>query len=72
VRLFAGLKSQHGTCILLEVPDPVCVGGVRDALEARGIWASGARIALNHAFANLDDTVNPGDEVAVIPPVSGG
>ncbi len=31
-----------------------------------------ARVARNHAFANLTDTLLPDDEIAIIPPVSGG
>lgn len=30
------------------------------------------RAAVNHEFADWDDTVSNGDEVAFIPPVSGG
>jgi molybdopterin converting factor subunit 1 len=29
-------------------------------------------IAVNKAYAGDDDTLQPGDEIAVIPPVSGG
>lgn len=72
VRLFAGLKARYGACVLLELPDSASVASVRAALEEKGIWTPGSRIAVNQTFANLDDTVDRSDEVAVIPPVSGG
>ncbi|GAC1299380.1 MAG: MoaD/ThiS family protein [Polyangiales bacterium] len=34
--------------------------------------ASSLRLAVNGSYANAGDTVSPGDEVAVIPPVAGG
>lgn len=72
MRLFAGLRARHGACVLLELPNSASVAAIRAALEEKGYWTPGSRIAVNHTFANLDDTVDPGDEVAVIPPVSGG
>lgn len=72
MRLFAQLKADHGGWQVIEVPDTARVSDVRAALEKRGIWVSGSRIAVNHSFADENDTVGMADEVAVIPPVSGG
>lgn len=30
------------------------------------------RVAINHTLANFEDTVQPGDEVAFFPPMTGG
>ena len=35
-------------------------------------YASSARLAVNRVYADLDTPIRPGDEVAVITPVSGG
>ncbi len=75
MRLFAGLKEIAGT-------GEVTVSGptVREALdEARARFGDGfeagierARIWLNGDEAGLDDVLGPDDELAVLPPVSGG
>lgn len=72
IRLFAGLKNAHGPEYSLEISCPVSVLELRRALESNGVWSSGARIAVNQQFACDESTVSEGDEVAVIPPVSGG
>lgn len=72
VRLFASLKAKHGDCAVLELPETARISDLRKALEERGVWVSGARVAVNHSFASDYDTVEAQDEVAVIPPVSGG
>jgi len=38
---------------------------------ARPAWAR-CRLAINHDFAHPEQTITPGDELALIPPVSGG
>ena len=42
--------------------------------ESRGftLEATELRVAVNGEFAALDDTLTEGDEIAFIPPVSGG
>lgn len=44
----------------------------RPELAPLSAAVSGTRFAVNHEFASLDSLVSPGDEVAVLPPVSGG
>jgi len=55
------------------------VAALRVWLAARGgVWATelapgrAVRIAVNHAVAQPDTPVHPGDEVALFPPVTGG
>ncbi len=60
----------------VRVPDPATVHGVLQALAVQrpeiAFALPGARIAVNHAFAQADAAVRPGDEVALIAMVSGG
>jgi len=77
VRLFAAARDAAGSDeVRLEVEDGARVGDVIAALAAfrsgLGDVARRSRLAVNQAFARPDDPVRPGDEVALIPPVSGG
>jgi MoaE-MoaD fusion protein len=72
IRLFAALRERAGTDRLeLELPDGALVS---DALaELR--WLTGdlrAVLAVNREYAAESLTLQPGDELALIPPVSGG
>jgi molybdopterin synthase catalytic subunit len=72
VRLFAALRERAGTPeILLELPEGARVG---DALERLAPVTHGvaAVIAVNHEYADAAAFLQAGDEVALIPPVSGG
>jgi MoaE-MoaD fusion protein len=72
VRLFAGLRERAGTDELaLELPDGACV---RDALASMRELTAGVPVvmAVNHEYAAGDETLSAGDELALIPPVSGG
>ena len=60
-------------------PDVATAGALRAWLAARGgAWATElapgrmVRIAVNHDIAQPDTPVRPGDEVALLPPVTGG
>jgi len=55
------------------------VAAVLEALRARGgIWADelapgrAVRVAVNQTLAHDESAVAPGDEVALLPPVTGG
>lgn len=72
IKLFAGLKAKHGPEVELEIATPAPIEAVQRELERRGLWSQGARIAINQTFATSSATVCDEDEVAVIPPVSGG
>ena len=76
VRAFAGARDIVGArSIEIEVPATVTVGQVWEALCARYPGLTGLRLrglALNHAYVSFEQPVHEGDEVAIIPPVSGG
>ena len=72
VRLFAGLRERAGTGALdIEVEEGTTVGDVWPALEL-GDEPAGLLYARNRAYVERTEALVPGDEVAVIPPVSGG
>jgi MoaE-MoaD fusion protein len=70
--LFAGLRERAGAAhVELELPDGAVVG---DALERMRALTDGIPVvmAVNHEYARPGDPLHGGDEVALIPPVSGG
>jgi MoaE-MoaD fusion protein len=69
VRLFAGLRERAGWS-RREV-DAATVADVWPALGL-GDEPAGLLYAVNKEYADRDRALNPGDEVALIPPVSGG
>jgi molybdopterin synthase catalytic subunit/molybdopterin converting factor small subunit len=72
VRLFAGLRERAGAGQLkLELPDGASIGDVWAALDL-GDEPSGLLYAVNRAYAEPQQPLADGDEVALIPPVSGG
>jgi molybdopterin synthase catalytic subunit/molybdopterin converting factor small subunit len=70
VRLFAGLRERAGTA-RLEIDDVARVGDVWAKLGL-GDEPGGLLYAVNREYAGPDNALHDGDEVAVIPPVSGG
>ena len=70
VRLFAGLRERAGTG-RLEVDGVDRVGDVWKRLDL-GDEPSGLLYALNRAYVERDHALADDDEVALIPPVSGG
>src|ERR1700712_3148686 len=72
VRLFAGLRERAGSDELeLELPDGARVA---DALAQVAHLAPGVSLvlAVNREYASADVVLRAGDELAVVPPVSGG
>jgi molybdopterin synthase catalytic subunit len=72
VRLFAVLRERAGADELeLELPEGARVG---DALERVETLTQGVPVvmAVNQDYAEVTDALHPGDELALIPPVSGG
>jgi molybdopterin synthase catalytic subunit len=72
VRLFAGLRERLGTGRAeLALPDGSTVADVWPALDL-GDEPEGLLYAVNKTYAERGQALAEGDEVAVIPPVSGG
>lgn len=76
VLLFASYADALGTPELsLDLPDGA---RVRDVLERLTLLAGAGAVpasplvAVNATYAHADQSVAPGDEVAIIPPVAGG
>src|SRR5438045_9721568 len=66
------LRERAGARELtIELPDGA---RVRDALDSLGDLAAGLPLvmAVNREYAAADQVLDPGDELALIPPVSGG
>jgi MoaE-MoaD fusion protein len=72
IRLFAGLRERAGADELqLELPEGARVS---DALARITALTDGLPVvmAVNQEYANAEATLQSGDELALIPPVSGG
>ncbi len=70
MRLFAGLRERAGsTHVDVELPENAVV---RDLLAAMGLEPGQCVVALDREYAEVDAPVRAGQEVAMIPPVSGG
>jgi molybdopterin converting factor subunit 1 len=77
VLLFAAACDLAGAdSVVIELPAGSTIAQLRSDLARRfpamsGLLAKSA-IAVNHDFAEDDRVLQPNDELAVIPPVSGG
>jgi molybdopterin synthase catalytic subunit/molybdopterin converting factor small subunit len=72
VRLFAGLRERGGAAERdLELPDHARVADVWAELGL-GDEPAGLLYAVNRGYVERDRPLHDGDEVALIPPVSGG
>jgi MoaE-MoaD fusion protein len=70
VRLFAGLRERAGSShIDVELPDDATVA---DLLAAMELAPRSCVAAINREYAGPETRIGPGDEVALVPPVSGG
>jgi molybdopterin synthase catalytic subunit len=72
IRLFAGLRERAGTgSRALDLPDGATLSDVWQRLEL-GEEPPGLLYAVNKQYADGASALADGDEVALIPPVSGG
>jgi MoaE-MoaD fusion protein len=72
VKLFAAVRERAGTGErTLDLPDGSRAADVWERLEL-GNEPAGLLYAVNRAYADADHLLADGDEVALIPPVSGG
>ena len=77
VRLFARLRDLAGTGELVrEVPDTATVQTVWTALTSEvpslAQYGGSMSVAVNAEYARMAAALHDGDEVAFLPPVSGG
>ena len=73
VRLFAGLRERAGIrATSLDLPDDAHAGDVWAALELGADEPGGLLYAVNKTYVDRTHALADGDEVALIPPVSGG
>jgi len=77
VKLFARLKDLAGTGELVrEVPEPATVQTVWTALKGElpslAQYEGSMSVAVNAEYARMAAALHDGDEVAFLPPVSGG
>jgi len=72
VRLFAGLRELAGARVIeLDLPADAVAADVWPALDL-GEEPAGLLVAINKSYAERGAVLTDGDEVALIPPVSGG
>lgn len=72
VKLFAMLRERAGTeTIEVELPEGGTVGDLLGELSGL-IGAMPVRAAVNRSYSDESRALSPGDEVALVPPVSGG
>jgi MoaE-MoaD fusion protein len=72
VKLFAVLRERAGAPeVTLELPEGA---RVRDALQSLADVVDGIPVvmAVNREYADVDDVLSASDELALVPPVSGG
>lgn len=77
IRLFATLKDRIGREIIsVQIPEGASVADLLKAIAetypALQPYLPSTVVAINHEFAFPGDSLRPGDEVALFPPVSGG
>jgi sulfur-carrier protein len=77
VKLFAAYQEAYGVPeLVLELPDDTPVAAVCDRLIAEHPeltkWRDITRFGVNLQFAEPNTILSDGDEVVLIPPVSGG
>ena len=76
VRLFAGLRERAGgQHVEVELPDGASVGDLLAAMETTPVGRlepGQCVVAINREYAAASEVVRAEDEVALIPPVSGG
>jgi molybdopterin converting factor subunit 1 len=76
VKLFAGLRERAGVdSIDVELPAGASVADLLDIMKTTPVGPLAPRqcvVAVNREYADGASPVNEGDEIALVPPVSGG
>ncbi|HUI10397.1 MAG TPA: MoaD/ThiS family protein [Bacteroidota bacterium] len=74
---FGPLREIVGADALpIDVPDPFTGDAAFECLARRfprlSSWRGALRLAVNREYVPFDRTLEPGDEISFLPPVSGG
>jgi molybdopterin synthase catalytic subunit len=73
---FGRLRELLAPELLLDLPEPACVADLwrhlREQYPALAPYEGAIAIAVNQTFASFSTPLATGDEVALLPPVSGG
>jgi molybdopterin synthase catalytic subunit/molybdopterin converting factor small subunit len=77
VRLFAVLRERAGDSVEIELSEGATVSDALEELSGQPPLAEllerlPVRMAVNRVYASPDERLAPGDELALIPPISGG
>ncbi|KAF0110337.1 MAG: molybdopterin converting factor subunit 1 [Chloroflexi bacterium] len=77
IRLFAAIKARAETSQLsIEISEPATVSDLLDELFRQyptiQPFVQTVLVAVNQEYVNRSQLINPGDEIALFPPVSGG
>ncbi len=77
VQMFAAARDLTGSAVVeIPAPEPLTVAQLKQQLvqhhPALEPLAASLQLAVNCEFASADQLVGPQDQVACIPPVSGG
>ena len=76
IRLFAHMAAHAGaSAVTLEMPADCRLSDIPAALRQQFPdlpWPAGTMLAVNQEYAPAAHPLKPNDEVAIIPPVSGG
>ena len=79
IKFFATIKQKIGRELIeITIDQPMSIGSVIKTLESdipeigKTIADTRSLVAVNHEFATTDTIVKDGDEIAFIPPMSGG
>jgi len=77
VKLFAAYQEAYGVPeLILEVPPQTTVSAILDQLISKhpelNQWRNLTRFGVNLQFVEPENILQNGDEVVLIPPVSGG
>ncbi len=77
IQLFATLKANTGlSSVNIELAESATVTDLMDSMRedfpSISPLLKSSLVAVNHEFAAADQVLNPGDEIALFPAVSGG
>src|SRR6266576_6990124 len=74
VLYFGVLKESLGReSEFVELAEPACVADLMARYQDKGAeWMRSIAVAVNQEYARREDVLRDGDEVALLPPVSGG